>query len=392
MVSALERLIVHRVPVSPKTTWLFLELVLGDGSHGWGEVTDFANEAAVLAEVAAIETVLRGERIADLAGCLMRIESRQVSQARRVVRSGLEQAWLDVRARAAGVTFASHLGGCYRHRVPVYANINRGIADTRSPLDFAAQARLAIADGYRAIKIAPFDGVNWQDGASRDGRALRDKGLERIFAVRDAIGDGVDLMIDCHGRLDPATAAVLLDAVSGARPFWMEDMLGSPFGADDHRAIRRRAHRYGIRIAGGEEIADLGEFLAFLAADGADVVLPDLRLTGVRSGMVMCEIAAAKGRYVSLHNPVGPVLDAVSRQVAATLADFLVLERPVRESPLWEELRNGAVDLDEGAAALEAEPGLGLDLDPQHLQHTAAPAASARVVSFKSMPGAGPDA
>ena len=70
-----------------------------------------------------------------------------------------------------------------------------------------------------------------------------------------------------------------------------------------------------------------------------DAILPDLRWTGLRTGLSILELAAASGIEVSLHNPVGPILDLVSVQVAAALPSFLILERQVRESPLFEELR-----------------------------------------------------
>jgi galactonate dehydratase len=384
-----ERLEVHVVPVSAKTTWLFLELRLSNGVHGWGEVTDFGNETAIATEVGLIEAALLENAVGDLAGAFRLMEGRQASQARRVVRSGLEQAWLDADARCAGVPLARYLGGFHRQAVPVYANINRGIAASRSPEDFAAQARLAVADGYRAIKIAPFDGFHWRRNADR---TLTDKGILRIAAVREAIGPDVELFVDCHSRLDPAAAIAVLHAVAPSQPYWLEDVLGNEFGLNERRAIRHCAHRRGIRIAGGEEIGDLADFLAFIEGATTDVVLPDLRLTGVRTGMTICEVAASRGQVVSLHNPVGPVLDGVSRHVAAALADFFILERPVRESPLWEELRSGATGLVDGSAAFEAAPGLGFDLKAGSLPESPASETFGQVLSFRGMPGAGPDA
>ncbi|HTN62073.1 MAG TPA: enolase C-terminal domain-like protein, partial [Devosia sp.] len=304
----------------------------------------------------------------------------------------IEQAWLDLQARAAGVTLARQLGGCYRQAVPVYANINRGIPAARSPQAFASQARLAVADGYRAIKIAPFDGVHWQSDAAAHRPSLRDIGIERVLAVRDAIGSDVRLLIDCHGRFDAVGASVVIDALAAAQPFWLEDILDPVFRGDDGRSIRQQAHRHGIRVAGGEELAELGDFLALLETASTDVVLPDLRLTGIRAGMIICEVAAARGQQVSLHNPVGPVLDAVSRHVAAALPNFLILERPVRESPIWEALGVSNAGLIDGDATLEAEAGLGVDLGSDYLRSAGEAGFLPGRVSYRGLPGAGPDA
>ena len=120
-------------------------------------------------------------------------------------------------------------------------------------------------------------------------------------------------------------------------------------------------------------------------------MLPDLRLTGIRHGMAMCEVAAARGQLVSLHNPVGPVLDAVSLQAAAALPQFLVLERPVRESPLWQTLRGGAPLVVEGRSVLPQGPGLGIEIDAAKLGAPSVPRIP-KVASFRGLAGVGHDA
>jgi galactonate dehydratase len=117
-------------------------------------------------------------------------------------------------AQQRGVSVAAALGPVLRDRIPVYANINRGIA-SRTPEGFAAQARRAIADGFRAIKIAPFDEVElYGDTAANLESSKLEPGLARIAAVRHAIGTDVELMVDCHWRLNRAAADVVLRAVA----------------------------------------------------------------------------------------------------------------------------------------------------------------------------------
>jgi galactonate dehydratase len=108
----------------------------------------------------------------------------------------------------------------------------------------------------------------------------------------------------------------------------------------------------------------------------------------------MCQAASAMGQEISLHNPVGPVLDAVSRHVAAALPRFLTLERPVRET-LWNALRGGPAKMVNGAVEVETfgATGLGLALDTGLLRQQSRDAGqSERALSFKGMAGAGPDA
>ncbi|WP_226781534.1 mandelate racemase/muconate lactonizing enzyme family protein [Oceaniglobus trochenteri] len=378
-----------RVAISAKTTWIFVSVTLSDGTKGFGEATDFANAAAIESTLALLAQVVASERPAPIAPALSLLAGKHVSIARKTVSAAFEQAILDAMARRCDIPLAVMLGGAYRQQVPTYANINRGIPD-RSPEGFAAQARAVIADeGYGALKIAPFDGFSWD---SAPDRAALDTGLARIGAVRDAVGPDVRLLIDCHSRLNPATAALVIRETAPLSPFWIEDPVDATrFSARDQRQLRSLGQQQGIRLAGGESLETLGDTRRLLDDGAFDVILPDLRLTGVRNGMAILELATSCGVEASLHNPVGPILDAVSRHVAAALPSFLILERQVRESPLYTEIAGGRLEIENGKVGLGQGPGSGLNVDTNAMQR-AASAAQPQVLSFAGIPGAGPDA
>lgn len=380
------------VPVSAKTVWIFLELRFEDGSAGWGEATLAAAEEAVLAEIAHARTLLVGMRPAGPAMAVAALRLAYPALARIVVMRAVEQAVLDAMARRAGLSLAALLGGAERHSVPAYANINRGIAD-RSPAGFAARASEVVRiSGYRAVKIAPFDGLNWERCDHDSGMALLAAGIERIAAVRDAIGPGAALLVDCHARLSPVMARTVLREVGQDGLFWLEEPLREGvFDAATSRSLRSFANDRGIRIAGGEHISGVAEAREFLARGDCDAILPDLRWTGIRTAFTILEMAAASGAAVSLHNPVGPVLDQISLHVAAALPSFLVLERQVRESPLFDELRGGPPRLVAGAAVLDDEPGFGAQPDRAVLARHSGRDLQ-RPASLAGLGGAGADA
>jgi L-alanine-DL-glutamate epimerase-like enolase superfamily enzyme len=140
--------------------------------------------------------------------------------AMHAAKSAVEQALTDLRAEHAALPVHAIIGGGNREVIPAYANINRGIS-ARSPAGFAAAARAALAAGYRNIKIAPFDGVIAQDAGSTPIDALVQAGLDRVYAVRDAIGRDRVLMVDCHGLDEPRATALIRD-IAGALPYWVE--------------------------------------------------------------------------------------------------------------------------------------------------------------------------
>ena len=109
------------------------------------------------------------------------------------MRSAVEQALFDLRARRAGLAIGAFLAPSPRLCIPAYANINRSVVE-RTPAGFAAAARRALAAGYRAFKLAPFDGVIAADAATTPIDARIRAGLDRVFAVRDALGAAPALM------------------------------------------------------------------------------------------------------------------------------------------------------------------------------------------------------
>jgi galactonate dehydratase len=380
------------VPVSAKSVWIIVEVAFAEGPSGWGEATLSGAEEAVLAEIGHAHTLLAGRGVAGPGEAVSALRMAHASLARTTVTRAIEQAFLDALARRADVPLATLLGGPERRTVPVYANINRGIAD-RSPEGFAKRAlEVVTEDGYRAIKIAPFDGLNWSRTPEASAKMRLAQGIARIAAVRDAIGPDTALLVDCHSRLSPVMARTVLREVERAGLFWLEEPLDEKaFDADTARSLRGFANDRGIRIAGGEQLATLPEARDFLARGACDAILPDLRRIGIRSGMAMLELADASGVGVSLHNPVGPVLDRVSVQVAAALPAFLILERQVRESPLFDEVRGGPQRLDDGAIRIDDSPGFGAPPVRAVIERSSAQGI-ARPASLAGMAGAGGDA
>jgi galactonate dehydratase len=183
----------------------------------------------------------------------------QGGQAANSVFSALEQALCDVLARAAGKSLCDWLGRPKRKKVRVYANIDRKTRD-RSAASFAASCRTEIENGYTAVKITPFDGVMPKRGAA-ENRKFVDAGLERVYAVREAIGPGPDVLVDCHWRFNEATGRELLKELEAARLFWVECIVSEN---PEHRGalgtLRAAAEKHGIRLAGAERQMGLSGF------------------------------------------------------------------------------------------------------------------------------------
>ena len=136
--------------------------------------------------------------------------------------SAIEQALWDIMGQKLGVPIHTLLGGAMRDRIRLYANINRHVED-RSPDGFARAAKQAAAEGFTAIKMAPFDEVRGPTHIHTGSKATWRTGVERVAAVREAIGDEVELAVDCHSRFDPSEAILAAQAMAELNLFWFEE-------------------------------------------------------------------------------------------------------------------------------------------------------------------------
>lgn len=361
-IAALEPVVVN---VSPKTNWTFVAVTLADGATGWGECSLNGWEPLLVAQARRLARDAVGRDVADAARLVRYLPHSPGGLVAHAVASATEQALTDLRAQAARVPVARLQAGTPRAAVPAYANINRSVAD-RSPAGFADAARRAVAAGYRAVKLAPFDGVIAEDAATTPIAALTRAGLDRVFAVRDAIGPELALMVDCHWRFDVARAQALLADLAAAKPYWVECMTSEhPVHYGAIARLTALAHERGMRTAGGEMIA--GADTARAMCDGRlyDVLMPDIKYAGGYRGMQeIADVCAAHGVAFAPHNPTGPVAHVASLHACAAAPALLWLEHQWNETPLFDALVGGvAAPLVDGAFVVPAAPGLGVALE-----------------------------
>jgi galactonate dehydratase len=359
------------VAVNDRTRWPLLRVTAADGVVGWGEVGTVDQPERTVAALGAVALAVIGRPLPEaLDACRSAVDAASDAEAgatglsarpRRLAASAACLALEDLAARATGVSLAPG-DGAAGVAVPIYANINRRTRE-RAPDGFAASARDALDRGFRAVKLAPFDGM--QPGAAGDPaqQALYRNGLDCIAAVRDAVGPGTRLMVDCHWRFDRAAAVCLVADVARWSPHWIEDVVPEGAGeAADLAHVTPRARDAGIRVAGGENKGSVPAFLPFLRDRLYDVILPDVRHAGGIAGCrAIARAAAAHGVAVAPHNPAGPLCHLASLHLCADVAGFDILEMQFDESPLfWTLVSDGSVPaVAGGESRLPAGVGLG---------------------------------
>jgi len=364
-IARLESLVLH---VSAKTNWTFIRVTADDGRRGHGEASINGWEPLQEAFLRHIAPRFAGQPVADAARLTRVYPAAPYGLIGASVLSAVEQALTDLLAQAAGVPVYAWLGERAQPAIPVYANINRATTD-RTPAGCAASARRAVAQGFRGVKIAPFDGVCSDDfAADRSGqRALIDTGIARVHAMRAAIGPDVKLMVDCHWRFDETTALTVIKDLEAAKLHWFECPVSEHVSSWEALArLRAAANVRGMLLAGAELQVGVAGFAPLFQRGLFDVVMPDVKYAGGYGEMMrIAALAHARGVGCSPHNPTGPVCNFASMHLMAATTHFTMLEFQLGESDLYFELVGGkGPELVEGRfAAPPAVPGLGLALD-----------------------------
>ena len=355
------------VTATPHTTWVFAVLGDGEGTATTVEVTFSDRSEQVVDALAGMVAALRGTDVAGdgqveaLVG-LTRHRLRADAVLAAAV-SGLRSAVAQLEAARSGMRLHRFLGAEANAAVELYANINRGLRATdRTPDSFERAAARATREGFGTFKCAPFDEVS---PAMAPDRMLRqaELGLERVRAVRRAIGPEARLLVDCHSRFSAQVAPAVARELAALDVGWFEEPVQPTSAADDLAAIARDVP---MPVAGGESGYGVEFFDGLLDQRAVAVVMPDVKYCGgVAEAARAGRSAIGRGGGVSLHSPSGPISLLASGHATAAVDGALPLEHAVHEVDWRADLVEPAERIEGGRLLLPSATGLGAALNTE---------------------------
>jgi galactonate dehydratase len=334
-----------------RQNWHFVEIETDAGLVGIGEASLEWRERAVAAAVDELARLLIGEDPGLIEHHWQRMHRHGFWRGGVVLGSavsGIDQALWDLKGKTLGVPVYELFGGPTRNRVRLYTHV-RGA----TPDEAAEDARALVAQGFTALKM----GVP-RAASAADERALLRTTVARVEAVRGAIGESVDLMLDNHGQLAPGDAIELARALAPFGLLFLEE----PVPPDTPEALAKvAAAQLPIRLATGERLFSKWDYRSVLAQNLVDVAQPDIchagGLTEVRKIAALAEASYIK---IAPHNPNGPVATIASVQLAASIPNFLILE--IAQQSLRDAVQTHGLLIRDGWADLPRQPGLGIAL------------------------------
>jgi galactonate dehydratase len=265
----------------------------------------------------------------------------------------------DLQGKALDLPAYQLFGGRIQDRLRLYANINRSTED-RSPLGFAANAQRAVAAGFDAIKLAPFDDMPAKLTDRAQLEHFLQAGIDCAQAVRDVIGPRRDLLVDVHSHFNRQDGLELARRFEPLNLYWLEEVC-PPEPVEDLAAINHAAK---MPTAGGEQIHGVKGFYPYIKAQAVDVVMPDVKVTG---GMLELKMIAAlaegAGLTCSPHGPASPIGNAAAGHVMATVPNFEIFEFSFGEVPWRSELVDPPERVESGGLVLPERPGLGYTIN-----------------------------
>jgi galactonate dehydratase len=352
---------VFRVHVNKRGNWILPRLGAEGGLTGLGDASHGGRDADSLRHLDSFAALLKGRSIFDIAwfrqASLPQVVQGGLSAA--VAASALEQAMWDLCGQALALPVHALLGGRIQPRIRLYANINRS-TEPRTPDAFAQMAARAAADGFDAVKLAPFDDMPQRLADPAERERYTAAGIAEAQAVRDAIGPGRDLLIDAHSRFNLEQGLALLPRMDPLKLFWLEEVTPAE-PLSDLAAINRAAP---MPTAGGESRHGVAGFYPYIRAEAVDIVMPDVKYCGgILELKKIAALAEGAGVPVSPHGPASPVGNIAAAHAIAGASNFNILEFSYGEVPWRAELVDPPEDTSGGALALSDRPGLGLKLN-----------------------------
>jgi galactonate dehydratase len=330
----LNRIEFASVRVAERTEWTFAEVYDASGLLATTEITSGENTVEAVRLLPEFLNKLKSHSIgaeADVPGLLELAEADlRGSRPLATAISALRTAVIDLQAQQAGVSMTEVLGGESQQNVTLYANINRHLLTReRTPEAFARAAELAVKRGFTTVKCAPFDEVRPPSSPDRILEVAR-TGIERIAAIREAVGPDIRVLVDCHSRFETHTAHIVAVELAKHNIGWFEEPV-SP--TENSEGLAEVASKVTMPVAGGESGYGEGFFADLIERRAISVIMPDIKYCGGAGVACRAGRAAIKaGAQASLHSPSGPISLLSSAHATAAMNGAMPLEHAVYEA------------------------------------------------------------
>lgn len=345
----------------PRFPWLFVEIETSNGLQGFGEALAYRSTGVRESlEVVGKKIIGRDPLEVELIWQDLFREGFSMPAV-----SGIEIALMDIFGKYLNTPIYNLLGGKCRSEVQVYVDgFFRGAKYVEE--EYAEKALAAVRSGFKALKMDVDEPIPSGESVNRTLSSEDLKHTVRMVeAVRNAVGDEVQLAIDCHGAFDTNTAIHLAKRLEPYNLMWIED----PVPQNNLEAMSFVSKNTSVPICTGELLNTRWEFRELFELRAARIIMPDVARTG--GVLELKKIASMAETYyipVAPHNMVGPIATIASVQVCASIPNLLLLEYQLGDVEWRDKILDRPIKVEDGKIIVPSGPGLGVKLKKDVLE------------------------
>ena len=363
-ITSIETLVCH----ARMRNWIFVKVVTDQpGLYGWGEATLEWHTRGVVGAIEDISQLLIGEDPRRIEHLWQMMYRQHFWHGNGIVRgtaiSGIDIALWDILGKTLGVPVHQLWGGPVRDYVRLYCHLGGGkmedFYDT-NPGDakrFGELAQKAVEDGFTAFKSMAVPETMPIEG----NRPIR-YAEACVRAMREAVGDDIDIMVDCHARPSPRMGMLFAKALEPYNLYWFEEPCW-PETMDDIALIQRAVK---TPIATGERLVSQHAFRELLEKRAASVLQPDItHCGGLSEARRIAAMAEAYRVALAPHNPQGPVSTAASLELGFATPSYIICESVHSDVPWRQDVVTEGFTVEKKGRLVRpnTRPGLGIEIN-----------------------------
>lgn len=353
--------------------WIFVKVVTDQpGLWGWGEATLEWHTRAVVGAIEDISQLLIGEDPRRIEHLWQMMYRQHFWHGNGIVRgtaiSGIDIALWDVMGKIHGVPCHELWGGKVRDYIRLYCHLGGGKMEDfyqTKPDDakrFGELAKQAVEEGFTAFKsmavpeTMPLEGLQ----PIKYAEAC-------VSAMREAVGDDIDIMVDCHARPSPRMGMQFAKALEPYGLYFFEEPCW-PETIEDIALIQRAVS---TPIASGERLVTIHAFRELFEKRAVSVIQPDITHCGGLSEVR--RIAAMAEAYriaVAPHNPQGPVSTAASIEFGFATPSYIICESVHQDVPWRQDIVEEGFQVEKNGRIVlpNKRPGLGIEINEDEVK------------------------
>jgi len=350
-----------------KPRWIFIKISTDEGIDGWGEMISGTKTDTVVAGAYELGKRIIGRNPFEIERIWQELHRSffRGGPINGTIVSGIEMALWDIKGKALNVPIYELLGGAARDRIMVYSWIGGD-----RPSDVVKEAIDRRDRGFKAIKMNATEELHYIDSFTKVQEVV-----DRVKAIRDAVGFDLSIGVDFHGRVHKPMAKVLAKELEPYKLMFLEEVVLP----ENEEAFREVANHVSTPLATGERLYTRWQFKNLIKDGAIDIIQPDIALCGgILETRKIAAMAEAFDIAVAPHAPYGPIALAATLQLDVCTPNVFIQEQSLgihynKGFDLLDFVKNKEIfQYKNGFLDIPTKPGLGIEIDEELVEKVSA--------------------